>query len=77
MIIIISDWSKCDELTVPDETGTFRVKARVSVDDDDIIEETTDVRIKKPDLITLIQTDKPIYKPGQTGTPPSTPGDTF
>jgi hypothetical protein len=24
------------------------------------------VTVKRPDLITLVQTDKPIYKPGQT-----------
>ena len=39
----------------------------MSVNDDDILEESTEVRIKKLQLITLVQTDKPIYKPGQTG----------
>ena len=65
--IFFLDWSKCNDFTAPDKEGTFRLTARVSVNDDDILVESTEVRIKKLQLITLVQTDKPIYKPGQTG----------
>ena len=65
--LFFSDWSKCDEFQVPYQTGDFRVKVRIEIDDDIIFEEEQDIKIKKPELITLVQTDKPIYKPGQTG----------
>ena len=65
--LLFIDWSSCDELPVPDETGDFRVKAKVSIDDDTIFMDETNIKIKRPELITLVQTDKPIYKPGQTG----------
>ena len=62
-----ADWSKCEAFPVPDKTGDFRAKVRLEIDDDVIFEEEKDIKIKKPELITLVQTDKPIYKPGQAG----------
>ena len=31
-----------------------------------LFNDTTEVKVYKSDVVTLIQTDKPIYKPGQT-----------
>ena len=69
---LLADWSNCEEFPVPDKTGDFRAHVRVEIDDDVIFEEEKDIKIKKPKLITLVQTDKPIYKPGQTGKDPGT-----
>ncbi|XP_071089780.1 alpha-2-macroglobulin-like protein 1 isoform X1 [Haliotis cracherodii] len=61
---ISESYSQCLKFNVPTQTGEYDVVLR---NDTSTIEATgtTEVEVKTENIITLVQTDKPIYKPGQ------------
>ncbi|XP_067665112.1 alpha-2-macroglobulin-like protein 1 isoform X2 [Haliotis asinina] len=61
---ITESYNQCLKFKVPIETGEYSVLLR---NDTSTIEATgtTEVEVKTENLITLVQTDKPVYKPGQ------------
>ncbi|XP_070176474.1 alpha-2-macroglobulin-like protein 1 isoform X1 [Littorina saxatilis] len=54
--------SQCNTFTVPNEPGTYEV----NLQDDTRTLATSQVQVLGNNLITFVQTDKPMYKPGQT-----------
>ena len=54
--------SQCNTLQVPATPGTYEVL----INETDIFA-TSQVQVLGSNLITFVQTDKPIYKPGQKG----------
>lgn len=76
MYYFSSDFQKCQELRAPQEDGKYSAVVNVSLTyypegadpgvTVDIFGAEKDIEARKADLITLVQTDKPIYKPGQT-----------
>ncbi|XP_052279729.1 ovostatin-like isoform X1 [Dreissena polymorpha] len=74
---VLDRLSFCEPIDAPSEAGTYDAIASVTLisecDNVSVIfpltptkDAKTTVSVNKIDLITLIQTDKPIYKPGQT-----------
>ena len=61
----------CDSFMVPEKDGEFFVEATIAINGDALFTDTFQISIRTPDLITLVQTDKPIYKPGETSTIPA------
>ena len=61
----------CDNFMVPEKDGKFFVEATIAINGDTLFTDTFQITIRKLDLITLVQTDKPIYKPKETGTNPA------
>ena len=69
---LLSDLNYCGEFPVPKDEGIYKAEVEVLLISKEGKEQQVlftgknDVKVIKPDYITLIQTDKPIYKPGQT-----------
>ena len=61
----------CDNFMVPAKDGKFFVEATIVINGETLFTDTFQITIRKTDLITLVHTDKPIYKPGETGTIPA------
>ncbi|XP_050400640.1 alpha-1-macroglobulin isoform X3 [Patella vulgata] len=56
-----TDEGGCEEFAIPNKVGTYTVSL---VHDDKLLQEM-EVEVRGQNLITFIQTDKPMYKPGQ------------
>ena len=64
MFYAIAGLSKCETFPVPSEPGTYEVALKNSTD---VISDIREIEVKSGNLITFIQTDKPIYRPGESG----------
>ncbi|KAL4228080.1 Alpha-2-Macroglobulin [Mactra antiquata] len=68
----IDDLHKCFEIPTPSRTGTFSTEVHVRTNhpafqnDTVIVSYNQSVEVRSVSHITLVQTDKPIYKPGET-----------
>ncbi|KAI4886734.1 hypothetical protein NFI96_022087, partial [Prochilodus magdalenae] len=66
---ITQDYYQCVPFKVPDVDVESKASVNVQITGDRTsLNKTTQILIKPPTQLILIQTDKPIYKPGQTGT---------
>ncbi|XP_041375396.1 pregnancy zone protein-like [Gigantopelta aegis] len=54
--------SKCETFPVPTQPGTYEVALKNATD---VISVVREIEVKSGNLITLIQTDKPFYRPGE------------
>nr|KAG5694345.1 hypothetical protein BaRGS_035213 [Batillaria attramentaria] len=59
----INGESQCNTFQVPSQPGKYEVQLQNETD----VFTVSEVEVQGKNLITFVQTDKPIYKPGQTG----------
>ncbi|KAL5004353.1 hypothetical protein ScPMuIL_017809, partial [Solemya velum] len=63
---LFADSSKCFEFPVPKEATKYSVSLSMMTNDGEEVFHSSEVEVRSSSLLTLIQTDKPMYKPGQT-----------
>ncbi|KAL5004830.1 hypothetical protein ScPMuIL_018286 [Solemya velum] len=63
---LFTDSSKCFEFPVPKDATKYSVSLSMMTNDQEEVFHSSEVEVRSSSLLTLIQTDKPMYKPGQT-----------
>ncbi|KAL5004832.1 hypothetical protein ScPMuIL_018288 [Solemya velum] len=61
-----TDSSSYSAFPVPNVATKYLVSLSMRTDNDDEVFHSSEVEVRSSSLLTLIQTDKPMYKPGQT-----------
>ncbi|KAL3865817.1 hypothetical protein ACJMK2_043167 [Sinanodonta woodiana] len=60
------DWNQCVKFDVPSKADKYIASVTVRIDGNELFTHEEKVNVWVAKNITLIQTDKPLYKPGQT-----------
>ncbi|KAL3865691.1 hypothetical protein ACJMK2_043055 [Sinanodonta woodiana] len=60
------DWNQCVKFDVPSKADEYTASVTVRIDGNELFTHEEKVNVWIAKNITLIQTDKPLYKPGQT-----------
>ncbi|KAL3865698.1 hypothetical protein ACJMK2_043060 [Sinanodonta woodiana] len=62
----VPEWNQCVKFDVPSKADEYTASVTVRIDGNELFRNEKKVNVWIAKNITLIQTDKPLYKPGQT-----------